>query len=184
MSFQQMLAYRRELEIASRYRILRKIGGGSFGDIYLGINIANGEVSSPVCTYSQLYLNALNEHEVIVELKMSGTAEFGMTKLSPQWAGYCEISMLRPSKRNLHFNYLDFSRYLSTLSRTEPWTPSPDVYIMFIIYIVLSQYVMVVLDTIKLKNKKNIRIEEVDTYMYRYWVNEQVGNHQQVQSLS
>ena len=33
-----------EFHIASKYRLVRKIGSGSFGDIYLGINIANGEV--------------------------------------------------------------------------------------------------------------------------------------------
>lgn len=44
-SFQQLIAFRRELVITDKYRITRRIGGGSFGDIYLGINIANGEVS-------------------------------------------------------------------------------------------------------------------------------------------
>ena len=29
--------------VASKYRLVRKIGSGSFGDIYLGINISNGE---------------------------------------------------------------------------------------------------------------------------------------------
>lgn len=45
-SFQQLIAFRRELLITDKYRITRRIGGGSFGDIYLGINIANGEVSN------------------------------------------------------------------------------------------------------------------------------------------
>ncbi|XP_028166590.1 casein kinase I-like isoform X2 [Ostrinia furnacalis] len=42
-SFQQMLAFKRELLITGKYRIIRRIGGGSFGDIYLGINVSNGE---------------------------------------------------------------------------------------------------------------------------------------------
>lgn len=29
--------------VAKRWKLIRKIGAGSFGDIYLGINIANGE---------------------------------------------------------------------------------------------------------------------------------------------
>lgn len=44
-SFEHALAFRKELLIAGKYRIIRRIGGGSFGDIYLGINISNGEVS-------------------------------------------------------------------------------------------------------------------------------------------
>lgn len=44
-SFQHALAFRKELLIAGKYRIIRRIGGGSFGEIYLGINISNGEVS-------------------------------------------------------------------------------------------------------------------------------------------
>ncbi|XP_013185084.1 casein kinase I isoform X2 [Amyelois transitella] len=42
-SFEHMLAFRGELLIIGKYRIIRRIGGGSFGDIYLGINISNGE---------------------------------------------------------------------------------------------------------------------------------------------
>jgi serine/threonine protein kinase len=32
-----------ELRVGNKYRLGRKIGSGSFGDIYIGTNIANGE---------------------------------------------------------------------------------------------------------------------------------------------
>ena len=33
-----------EFLVNEKYRLIRKIGSGSFGDIYLGINVSNGEV--------------------------------------------------------------------------------------------------------------------------------------------
>ncbi|XP_050357670.1 casein kinase I isoform X4 [Nymphalis io] len=42
-SFNHLVAFRRELLIINKYRIIRRIGGGSFGEIFLGINVANGE---------------------------------------------------------------------------------------------------------------------------------------------
>jgi serine/threonine protein kinase len=35
-----------EFHVGGKYRLVRKIGSGSFGDIYLAMNIANGEVST------------------------------------------------------------------------------------------------------------------------------------------
>lgn len=46
-----------ELLIAKKYRIIRKIGSGSFGDIYHAINVTTGEVRNVFIFY--LYLRGL-----------------------------------------------------------------------------------------------------------------------------
>lgn len=46
-----------EFIVGGKYRLMRKIGSGSFGDIYLGINISNGEVRHPPVDLHDLLLD-------------------------------------------------------------------------------------------------------------------------------
>ena len=40
----------KEFQVGGKYRLVRRIGSGSFGDIYLGVNVTNGEVGL-TCLY-------------------------------------------------------------------------------------------------------------------------------------
>lgn len=53
-----------EFIIGGKYRLVRKIGSGSFGDIYLAINIANGEVRE-ICIKRKLIPYPLVKNETI-----------------------------------------------------------------------------------------------------------------------
>lgn len=45
-TFERMLLARKHVIINERYNVIRKIGGGSFGDIFLGLNVNDGEVNN------------------------------------------------------------------------------------------------------------------------------------------
>lgn len=41
-----ILSAKTEFIVGDKYRLVKKIGRGSFGDIYLGVNITNEEVNN------------------------------------------------------------------------------------------------------------------------------------------
>ena len=75
-----------EHQVAGKYRLVRKVGSGSFGDIYLGVNIANGEVNREYVTYFNNNLLILFCGEISwIELLLGSCSEngVGQSKTSP-----------------------------------------------------------------------------------------------------
>ena len=62
--------------VASKYRLVRKIGSGSFGDICLGINISNGEEVA-------IKLESVKVKNVLKVLNQSG---HGVDKRPPRFS--------------------------------------------------------------------------------------------------
>ena len=58
---------RSEFQVGGKFRLVRKIGSGSFGDIYLGVNITNGE--EVAVKLESLTLNITSVEEVAGQVK-------------------------------------------------------------------------------------------------------------------
>lgn len=104
-SFAKILNDRNEIVIAGRYRIVRRIGGGSFGDVFLGFNVVNGEVLAFKVESIKARHQQLLYESKIYQLLQGGT---GIPNI--RWFGYDKehnilvMDLLGPSLEDL-FNY-------------------------------------------------------------------------------
>ena len=58
-----------ELRVGNKYRLGRKIGSGSFGDIYLGTNISTGDEGKIIRSNGvRIYVRGYNDRGKIVKL--------------------------------------------------------------------------------------------------------------------
>lgn len=68
-----------EFIVGGKYRLMRKIGSGSFGDIYLGINISNGEVR-----HAGVSLSAETCRDLLLDLPASSVPSVRLSRFSPR----------------------------------------------------------------------------------------------------
>ncbi|MEW5314822.1 MAG: hypothetical protein WDW38_006291 [Sanguina aurantia] len=104
-----------DIRIAGRYRLGRKIGGGSFGDIYLGTNIQNGEEVA-----IKLESVKTRHPQLLYESKLYKILQGGVGIPSVRWYGVegdynvMVIDLLGPSLEDL-FNFCNRKFSLKTV---------------------------------------------------------------------
>merc|ERR1719361_3089472 len=105
----------REFIVGQKYRLVRKIGSGSFGDIYLGINITNGEEVA-VKVEEQKTVHP----QLLYESKLYKVLQGGVGIPRTRWYGadrsyyFLVMDLLGPSLEDL-FNYCSRHFTLKTI---------------------------------------------------------------------
>jgi len=108
-------ASRSEFIVGGKYRLVRKIGSGSFGDIYLGINITNGEEVA-VKVEEQKTVHP----QLLYESKLYKVLQGGVGIPRTRWYGadrsyyFLVMDLLGPSLEDL-FNYCSRHFTLKTI---------------------------------------------------------------------